>query len=687
MCGCAKYSSEFAQELWDFVFMVRSRIEDWKETPWNKIDVEEIDQECKKIGKDMRLLDKDLRSWDPFLFTENTLKNLMTSLRAITELQNPAIRDRHWSELIDTTHVKIEINEDTTLANLVNLNLHNFEEDIKNIVDKSVKEGAMEKVLRDLEITWRDMSFEYEQHVRTGKMLLKTTEETLEVLEDHQGQLQNMLSSKYIPHFLAEVSSWQVKLGNADAVISAWTEVQRKWQYLESIFIGSKDIRSQLPEDSKRFDTIDSDFKELLATVENESNIVAVCNRPGLLEKLEQLQEMLTMCEKALNDYLETKRLAFPRFYFISSSDLLDILSNGNQPDLVCRHLTKLYDSLANMTLSGTTASEMISKEKEIIPFKNKCDCSGQVENWLNRVTESMKTTLHASFSASTISYEEHPRDKWIFKFPAQPALCTTQIWWTNETNAAFASLEEGYENALKDYQRKQISQLNALIVLLLGNLSQNDRQKIMTVCTIDVHSRDVVAKMIAQRVDNALAFQWQCQLRHRWDKRANDCFANICDAQFRYDFEYLGNTPRLVITPLTDRCYITLTQSLHLVMGGAPAGPAGTGKTETTKDLGKGLGVMVYVFNCSEQMDYKSCGNIYKGLAQTGAWGCFDEFNRIAVEVLSVVAVQVKSILDAIKVRNNANTLALTQSMINTLCHRFRCDAPCSISWAKSSG
>ena len=195
-----------------------------------------------------------------------------------------------------------------------------------------------------------------------------------------------------------------------------------------------------------------------------------------------------------------------------------------------------------------------------------------------------------------------------------------------------------------------QVAQLNSLITMLLGDLSKGDRQKIMTICTIDVHARDVVMKMIANKIENSGEFLWQCQLRHRWDEEKKDCFANICDAQFKYAHEYLGNQPRLVITPLTDRCYITLTQSLHLIMGGAPAGPAGTGKTETTKDLGRALGFMVYVFNCSEQMDYKSCGNIYKGLSQTGAWGCFDEFNRISVEVLSVVSVQVKSIQDAIR-------------------------------------
>lgn len=103
-------------------------------------------------------------------------------------------------------------------------------------------------------------------------------------------------------------------------------------------------------------------------------------------------------------------------------------------------------------------------------------------------------------------------------------------------------------------HQKKQIHQLSVLISLLLGELTKGDRQKIMTICTIDVHSRDVVLKLIQSKLESASAFQWQSQLRHRWDDDEYDCFANICDAQFLYCYEYLGNTPRLVITPLTDR-------------------------------------------------------------------------------------------------------------------------------------
>lgn len=128
-----------------------------------------------------------------------------------------------------------------------------------------------------------------------------------------------------------------------------------------------------------------------------------------------------------------------------------------------------------------------------------------------------MRSSIRQYFGEAIVSYEEKPREQWLFDFMAQVSLCGSQIWWTTEVNMAFSRLEEGYDNALKDYYKKQLSQLSTLITLLIGELSKQDRQKIMTICTIDVHSRDVVSKLIQAKVEAGSAFQWQSQLRHRF--------------------------------------------------------------------------------------------------------------------------------------------------------------------------
>lgn len=157
--------------------------------------------------------------------------------------------------------VKFSIEESTTLHDLVTLNLHKHEDDVKNIVDKCVKEMSMEKSLKEFDETWNTMQFEYLPHARTKLSLLKVKEELIEILEDNQVQLQNMLSSKFVGHFYDKVADWQAKLNTADRIIHLWLEVQITWAYLEAIFIGSDDIRKQLPEDTERFEILDKEFK------------------------------------------------------------------------------------------------------------------------------------------------------------------------------------------------------------------------------------------------------------------------------------------------------------------------------------------------------------------------------------------------------------------------------------------
>eukprot|EP00898_Chlorokybus_atmophyticus_P007698 jgi/Chlat1/792/Chrsp104S01257 len=688
----AKCEEELAllSELWDAVAKVMDAFAEWRSILWEAIDVAALTEKARTLAKDVKSLNKAVRSWDAYRLLEDAVKAILVALPLVGDLHHPSMRERHWKQLMRATGIHFVMDDKFNLGNLLDLKLHEYVDAVSEIVDRAQKELTIERLLKRIDETWSSLALDFAASSTDSNaiMTVSASDAVVEALESDQLQLQTMSAGKYVqgnPKFLEEVTRWQRRLGGVDAGLAVWLQVQKKWTALEAIFVGGgsgdSDIRARLPEDAKRFDATDTDWRDLMRTAVDTPNVVEACNVEGRQERLEKMLTDLQLCEKALADYLETKRLAFPRFYFISPGDLLDILSKGaSNPRAVLKHLSKCFDNMHNLRFTTDTTTDdnskpavninvavgMESGEGEYVSWHAPFTCEGPVEAWLAGLLEHTKEALRRHVIDGMNTYDERPREKWLLEQQsAQMAVVVTRIVYAQEVGSCFDAVEDagGDPAALKEYNRKCQEQLDELVRLTTqGSLTSGERRKVITLCTVDTHARDVVAKLIDDKVESSSAFQWQSQLRYTLAAEGSNsdgthdptkhCRGSICDFDFPYQYEYAGNAGCLVLTPLTDRCYITLTQAQRLILGGAPAGPAGTGKTETVKDLGRALGVMVYVFNCSDQMDYRTMGGIYKGLAQTGAWGCFDEFNRIPVEVLSVCSTQYKCVLDALRAR-----------------------------------
>ena len=655
---------------------------DWVGTALNEVNVADLEKEVVQYNRTVYQASKGLPNNPVVPKLKAGVDEFTPVLPVVVNLRNPSLQDRHWELIHDLTGITIKGDASFTLGDIVAKGVSGHHEQITVIATNATQEAVLEEMMAKVTNAWEGCEFEVKPYKDVKDLYaLGDVSEIIASLDECLVTVNTVLGSRYVAGIRDFVEKWRRDLILFQETLDEWLMVQRAWMYLETIF-SSPDIVRQLPAAAKMFQAIDKSWRAIMKATNDDPLALKACCVKDRKETLQSHNAGLDKIQKSLEEYLETKRAAFPRFYFLSNDELLEILSQAKDPHAVqvggsahccvvfrtpvqwvipcsqCAagvkrcvvslqpHLRKCFECLVKIEFATDDPSvvvAMFSPENERVELGKNLRARGNVEEWLKALEDRSKLILHGAMKIGLEDYDTKQRKDWVDDHPGQVVASVAQMTWARDTEAALKAPNPLDE--MKVWYQTNLVELDNLIVKIRSDLTKLQRSVICALVTTDVHARDIIDELVHDKVDSVMNFKWVQQLRYYWEKpaggSAEDLFIRHSDALIDYGYEYMGATSRLVITPLTDRCWMTLTASYGLKLGGAPAGPAGTGKTESSKDLAKAMAIQCVVFNCSDQIDYKMMGKLFRGLAQQGNWTCLDEFNRIDIEVLSVIAQQ----------------------------------------------
>lgn len=641
------------KSVWANLTIIWDQLNDLREQTWNSVQPRKLRQSLDNLIKMTKDMPSRMRQYAAFEHIQSVLRQLLKVNPLLTEMRSDAVRDRHWTRIFKALQPSKRYSAiSMMLGDVWDLQLGPSESVIRDVIAQAQGEMALEEFVRSVKEHWQTYTLDLVNY-QSKCRLIRGWDDLFAKCSDHLNSLQAMRHSPYYKEFEEEASTWEDRLNRIHVLFDVWIDVQRQWVYLEGVFTGNADIKHLLPVESARFANINSEFMTVLKKVYRSPQVLEVLNIPDVQRSLERLADLLNKIQKALGEYLEKERVAFPRFYFVGDEDLLEIIGNSNDTLRIAKHLRKMFAGISGLVLDEDfNILGLTSKEGEqcILRKPISLTANPKINEWLKALENGMRETLSESLVEAVSQFRSVAEadvsalDEYILSFPAQIVVLASQACWTESVTAA---LQKGGP-ALQDIFEALVGRLKFLATLVLKELEPIYRKKCEHLITEFVHQRDVTERLISGGADSPGHYLWLLQMRYDFDASASHLDRmqiKVANATLAYGFEYLGVPERLVRTPLTDRCFLTLSQALCQRLGGSPYGPAGTGKTESVKALGVQLGRFTLVFNCDDTFDFQAMGRIFLGISQVGAWGCFDEFNRLEERILSAVSQQVQNI------------------------------------------
>ncbi|EPY50395.1 dynein heavy chain Dhc1 [Schizosaccharomyces cryophilus OY26] len=668
---CSSEVSSY-KDLITFVSENLKVLQNYEKTPWLFFDCQAFENELTDHIKELNNCPPNIKSLEPYVKLNAKITDLLDIMPLLRDLKRNNVQKEHWQKLLSAIGiVHYDPYENWTLGYVLGLKLSSHIALIKEVVQEAAEEASIRESLQSICRSCAEYEFQFLLY-DNRTYILKDCDRLVSDCEEWIDQLNAIKISESYNQVKSLTDDLTEKISQLLDFLNIWIEVQQYWTYLDGVFSKNEVFQSLLPQTTVAYYHSTKSYTQGINLLLSSKGIVGFQKLQLPKDFAGTLLQSLFDIKKSLVDYFESERLKFPRLFFLGDEDLLELVCHIDSNAALDKHIGTLFPGIKGLVLNqeeGTIEKVVTDEQLNLalsspVKIKQKSGCF----DWVNFIEKDIRNVLLGSFSVAYSNLNQNYGinglnvwfPDWLKSFPSQILLLCFRCF-------ASQSIKQGI-NA------KELTRFDSMLeggIDWLSNYAIDDdnvilRKKVLLFINEKLHYRSLLKTLVEHNYND---YYWSREIKCSYgidESGKHSINVEMFTVTFPYAFHYVEIENPFVYTELTRESFSTLIHAIHLGFGGAPSGPAGTGKTETVKALGAYLGRYVFVFNCDDSFNYKVIRRILTGLCQLGVYACFDEFNRLNPGTLSSVSQDIQLIQTKSK-RGSKNLVPIDGKMIET--------------------
>uniref|UniRef100_A0A0N5CEB9 AAA+ ATPase domain-containing protein n=1 Tax=Strongyloides papillosus TaxID=174720 RepID=A0A0N5CEB9_STREA len=615
-----------------------------------EINFKQFDDNLIEMNKNLDYLRNEKEKYNDLVLTnvidvvfgrmEKMINECNEALPILKMLCSEGIKDRHFTKIFQSTDNPDITKENLTVKKLLELNLIEQVNVCEEVTEIANKELRLEETLKQMQQQWEDLETSSFNTILSDGV-------TQGLLNEHIIKTQTIISSPFAEAIMDQLNNWLKILFETSDTLKLYNSCHQKWQAMEPIFV-NEDIVYQMPDEWRLFQNANNNWHLISSKVINCKQAIKIVES-NVKEDLHKLLDDMNSIQKGFEKYLQTRKINYPRLFFLANTELLEMLAKYRNTKSICNFLPKMFSSIYDLTFNTRgDITEIINENNEKLVLCRPIHASlskSHLEKRLNELekemTWSLKNNLKKLINNNGINFDKPEQ---VLKENLD------QICLLYYRLSITMCIENGINN----------SKINTSVNTLLNFrkfcqnlLSVNDsmwskRKLLLQSLVVEIDEYVNICRQLTDSevylVDHLL---WKRELRYYW--KNDNLFIRILHLNIIYSYEFLSITQLITPTVQTKKLWRHLLYSQTKSYGNIICGPPATGKSESCKTLAALLGRHSFSFNCSEQVSRSQIEDLIAGTVLSGTFLCLDEFNRLPTDTMAWFANHVIGIYQSI--------------------------------------